>query len=160
QKLNVREDPRAWARVKEACELAKKRLSEHEQARVALYDLPVPGGRTVHLEVPLSRAQVEAAWAPLLQKMKGPIERARRDASRAPEKIEEVILVGGSTRMPCVAKLMTQMFGRLPLRTLPPDEAVALGAAVQAGLKAGDAALGDMIVTDVAPFSLGLASAK
>jgi molecular chaperone HscC len=92
--------------------------------------------------------------------MRGPIARALRDAKLDASKIDEVLLVGGSTRMPCVAKLMAQVFGRLPLRTLPPDEAVAMGAAVQAGLKAGDAALGDMIVTDVAPFSLGISSAK
>jgi molecular chaperone HscC len=92
--------------------------------------------------------------------MRGPISRALRDAKLEAGQIDEVLLVGGSTRMPCVAKLMAQVFGRLPLRTLPPDEAIAMGAAVQAGLKAGDAALGDMIVTDVAPFSLGISSAK
>ena len=92
--------------------------------------------------------------------MKGPIQRALRDASLAAQRIDEVLLVGGSTRMPCIAKVMAQLFGRLPLRTLPPDEAVALGAAVQAGLKQGDSALGDMIVTDVAPFSLGVSSAQ
>jgi molecular chaperone HscC len=159
-RANVREHPHGWARVKEAAEQAKKRLSDQDSARVALYELPVAGGRTVHVELPLSRVQAETAWAPLLDRMKGPITRALRDASLTAAKIDEVLLVGGSTRMPCVAKLMAQLFGRLPLRTLPPDEAVALGAAVQAGLKQGDAALGDMIVTDVAPFSLGVSSAK
>jgi molecular chaperone HscC len=160
QGVDLHDDPHAWARLKEACEQAKKRLSDAETTRVALYDLPIGGGRTVHLEAPLSRAQIETAWAPLVERMKGPIQRALRDASLEPGKIDEVLLVGGSTRMPVVAKLATQLFGRLPLRTLPPDEAVALGAAVQAGLKVGDAALGDMIVTDVAPFSLGVSSAK
>jgi len=160
QGVKVREEPRAWARIKEACEQAKKRLSETEGTRVALYDLPLVDKRTVHLEMPLSRVQADTAWAPLLERMKNPILRALRDASLQPNQIDEVLLVGGSTRMPCVAKLAAQLFGRLPLRTLPPDEAVAMGAAVQAGLKAGDAALGDMIVTDVAPFSLGVSSAK
>ena len=160
QGVRVREEPRAWARIKEACEQAKKRLSDGEGTRVALYDLPLLDKRTVHLEMPLSRVQADTAWAPLLERMKSPILRALRDASLQPNQIDEVLLVGGSTRMPCVAKLAAQLFGRLPLRTLPPDEAVAMGAAVQAGLKAGDAALGDMIVTDVAPFSLGVSSAK
>ena len=158
--VSVREEPRAWARIREACEQAKRRLTDGESTRVALYDLPLGDKRTVHLEMPLSRGQADAAWAPLLERMKVPILRALRDASLEARQIDEVLLVGGSTRMPCVAKLTAQLFGRLPLRTLPPDEAVALGAAVQAGLKAGDAALGDMIVTDVAPFSLGISSAK
>jgi len=89
-----------------------------------------------------------------------PIRRALRDADVAPERIDEVLLVGGSTRMPCIARLATDVFGRLPLRVLPPDEAVALGAAVQAGLKANDAALGDLVVTDIAPFSLGIDIAR
>lgn len=160
QKVDVRTEPHAWARLKEACEQAKKRLSDTDSTRVALYDLPLADRRTVHLEVPLTRSQVDTAWAPLLERMKGPINRALRDASLTTGQIDEVLLVGGSTRMPVVAKLMAQIFGRLPLRSLPPDEAIAMGAAVQAGLKAGDHALGDMIVTDVAPFSLGISSAK
>ncbi|NVB81017.1 MAG: Hsp70 family protein [Kofleriaceae bacterium] len=160
QKVNVRDEPKAWARLKEAAEQAKKRLTDLESTRVALYDLPLPDKRTVHLEMPLGRGQVDACWAPLLERLKGPINRALRDASLSPSQIDEVLLVGGSTRMPIIAKVMAQHFGRLPLRTLPPDEAIAMGAAVQAGLKAGDAALGDMIVTDVAPFSLGVGSAK
>ena len=157
---DVRTEPHAWARIKEACELAKKRLGDGESTRVALYELPLDGGRKVNLELPLTRAQAEGAWATLLERMRQPIQRALRDAQLEARQIDEVLLVGGSTRMPCVAKLVTQIFGRLPLRTLPPDEAVALGAAVQAALKAGDAALGDMIVTDVAPFSLGVSSAR
>jgi len=157
---DARTEPHAWARIKEACELAKKRLGDGESTRVALYELPLGGGRKVNLELPLTRAQAEGAWATLLERMRQPIQRALRDAQLEASQIDEVLLVGGSTRMPAVAKLATQIFGRLPLRTLPPDEAVALGAAVQAALKAGDAALGDMIVTDVAPFSLGVSSAR
>jgi molecular chaperone HscC len=158
-KRDVRRDPRARARLKEACELAKKRLSESASAQVALYQLPVDGG-ALDVELAIARADAEAAWAPLLDRMRRPIERALRDAGARPEQIDEVLLVGGSTRMPCVAKLSAQLFGRLPLRALPPDEAVALGAAVQAGLKSGNAALGDMIITDVAPFSLGVSSGR
>jgi molecular chaperone HscC len=146
----------AQARIRHACELAKRQLSTADTAQVVLVELPAGGGRTTELALPISRDRAELAWQPLLDRMKAPIQRALRDASLRADQIDEVLVVGGSTRMPCVIKLAAQLFGRLPLRTLPPDEAVALGAAVQAGLKAGDAALGDLVVTDVAPFSLGV----
>jgi molecular chaperone HscC len=157
--VDLRDEPRAWARLREASEGAKKRLSDAERTTVALVDLPVPGGGTISVERALTRAEVEEAWAPLLDRMRSPIARALRDARIEPQKIDEVLLVGGSTRMPCVARLAAQIFGRLPQRSLPPDEAVAMGAAVQAALKGRDAAVEDMVVTDVAPFTLGLETA-
>jgi molecular chaperone HscC len=156
---DLRRDPRAWARLREAAEGAKKRLTDIESAGVALVDLPLGNGRTANLELTVSRDEAEEAWAELLDRVRAPIQRALRDASVAADKIDEVLLVGGSTRMPCIARLAAQMFGRLPLRKLPPDEAVAMGAAVQAALKSGDAAVEDMVVTDVAPFTMGIASA-
>jgi len=158
-RAGVREQPVARARIKDACELAKKRLSAADATRVALFDLPV-GAQRIHVEHEVSRARAEQAWAPLLARVAAPIRRALRDADLRAEQIDEILLVGGSTRMPCIARLATEVFGRLPLRVLPPDEAVALGAAVQAGLKANDAALGDFVVTDIAPFSLGVATAR
>ncbi|UQA59330.1 Hsp70 family protein [Polyangium aurulentum] len=158
QRADLDRDPRARARIKEAAEGAKKRLSEAESTRVALVDLPLGGGRTTSFELWLTREQVDDVWAPVLERMRGPIQRALRDASLTPDRIDEVLLVGGSTRMPAVARLAAQMFGRLPLRKLPPDEAVAMGAAVQAALKTGDAAVEDMVVTDVAPFTMGISS--
>ncbi|MGH2897030.1 MAG: Hsp70 family protein, partial [Solirubrobacteraceae bacterium] len=125
-----------------------------------MFELSVGGGRAIQVEHELARDRAEHAWAPLLARMAAPIRRALRDAKLRPEQIDEVLLVGGSTRMPCVARLATELFGRLPLCVLPPDEAVALGAAVQAGLKSDDAALGDMVVTDIAPFSLGIDTAE
>jgi molecular chaperone HscC len=159
-RAGVREHPVARARIKDACELAKKRLSGAATTRVALFDLPVADRRTIQLEHEVSRERAEQAWAPLLARIAAPIRRALGDADVRPDHIEEVLLVGGSTRMPCIARLATEVFGRLPLRVLPPDEAVALGAAVQAGLKANDAALGDLVVTDIAPFSLGIDTAR
>lgn len=156
--LDFHADPRAWARLREASEFAKRRLSDLETTGIALVDVPVGLGRTAHFEATISREAVEAIWVPVLDRMRGPIQRALRDASLSPNKIDEVLLVGGSTRMPCVARLAAQLFGRLPLRKLPPDEAVAIGAALQAALKAGDAAVDDVVVTDVAPFSMGIAS--
>ena len=152
-------DPQSWARVRQACEQAKRMLSSQESARVAAAGLRI-GGATLDLDETLTQAQAEAAWAELLARLRAPIVRALRDASAGRAQIQEVLLVGGATRMPCVARLAAEMFERLPSRSLPPDEAVALGAAVQAALKARDAAVDDVVVTDVAPFSMGIAVAS
>jgi len=158
QKLEIGTDPRARARVKEAAEIAKKNLSTAEFARIALADLPVGKSGRTNVELSITREQADAIFASVMERLRSPILRALRDASVRPDKIDEVLLVGGSTRMPGVAKLAAQLLGRLPLRKLPPDEAVAMGAAVQAALKGGDVAVEDMVVTDVAPFSMGIAS--
>ncbi len=147
----------ALARLREAAELAKRRLSQQEVTDVALPGLPTTDG-SKDVQLQLSRAELEARFAPLLERMTAPILRALRDAGKSPADVGEVLLVGGATRMPCIARLASQIFGKLPLRSLPPDEAVALGAAVQVALKSGDAAVSDIVVTDVAPFSLGLAT--
>jgi molecular chaperone HscC len=154
--VDPRADARSWARLRAAAEGAKKRLSRDEATTVALLDLPGQGGRSIAFEERVTRAEAEQAWAPLLARLAAPIQRAVRDARMEPGALDEVLLVGGSTRMPCVARLAAQIFGKLPLRALPPDEAVAMGAAVQAALKGGDAAVEDLVATDVAPFSLGI----
>jgi molecular chaperone HscC len=145
------------ARLREACEQAKRRLSSADETMLALPALATTTGQR-DVELLLTRTEIETAFAPLLERMAAPISRALRDANKKPDQVGEVLLVGGATRMPCVARLASQLFARLPLRALPPDEAVALGAAVQVALKAGDAAVGDIVVTDVAPFSLGIAA--
>jgi len=145
------------ARLVEACELAKNRLSSQEQTRIALPVLPTASGPR-DVELSISRAEFEEACAPLISRMTQVVQRALRDAGREPSQIDEVLLVGGATRMPCVARLASQLFSRLPLRVLPPDEAVAHGAAIQVALKKGDSAVGDLVVTDIAPFTLGVAS--
>ncbi len=111
----------------------------------------------MNVDETITRAEAEVVWAPLLDRLRAPTLRALRDAKLDPARIDEVLLVGGATRTPCVVRFAAQVFGRLPERRLPPDEAVALGAAVQAALKEGDAAVDDMVVTDVAPFTLGIA---
>ncbi len=147
----------ASARIREACDRAKASLTTRESALVALPALGLPfGARDVEVEV--GRSEAEEQWRPLLERMRGPIARAIRDAKLAARDIDEVLLVGGATRMPCVSRLAAEIFGRLPLRHLPPDEAVAMGACVQAALKQGDAAVDDLVVTDVAPFSMGIAT--
>lgn len=149
----------AKARLREAAEQAKRRLSRDDETRLALPGLPTTKGER-DVELTLSRPEVDEWFAPLLARLAAPIQRALRDADKSPSDIDEVLLVGGATRMPCIQRLAAQTFGRLPQRGLPPDEAVALGAAVQAALKAGDVAVADVVATDIAPFSLGVASAQ
>jgi molecular chaperone HscC len=155
----IRQSRQSWARLRQACEEAKRRLSAGAEERIIAPQLAVPGGKAVDLDLVVTREQAEEAWAGLLGRLRPPILRALGDAGLAARDIDEVLLVGGATRMPCVTRLAAQLFGRMPLRTLPPDEAVAMGAAVQAALKQGDRSLDDLVVTDVAPFTLGIASA-
>ena len=145
------------ARLREACEIAKRTLSADDGARVTLPDLRLGGDRDRRRGD--HACQAEAVWAPLLERLRAPTLRALRDAKLDPARIDEVLLVGGATRTPCVVRFAAQVFGRMPERRLPPDEAVALGAAVQAALKEGHAAVDDLVVTDVAPFTLGIAVA-
>lgn len=97
---------------------------------------------------------------PLVQRMRTPIERAMRDAKLQPAQLDEIVLVGGASRMPLVARLVSRMFGRLPLRHVNPDQAIALGASVAAGLKSRDAKLDEVILTDVCPYTLGTQIAR
>jgi molecular chaperone HscC len=152
--------PAAWARLRVAAERAKRALSSVEAAPIVVPDLAVPGRGDVRVEETVTRAEAEAAWAPLIERLRAPILRALRDARREAAEGGEILLVGGATRMPCVAQLAREIFGKPALQTLPADEAVALGAAVQAALKARDEAVGDVVVTDVAPFSMGIAVAS
>jgi molecular chaperone HscC len=152
-------EPQAWARVRLACEHAKRQLSSQDEARVVLAGLRL-GNSAIDIDQTITQAQAEATWAGLIARMRAPILRALRDAQAGAGQMQEVLLVGGATRMPCVARLAADIFQRLPSRSLPPDEAVAMGAAVQAALKARDAAVDDVVVTDVAPFSMGIAVAS
>ncbi len=156
-------DPRpvlhARARFWEACETAKCRLSEAPQVEIEV-PRPGPHRQTEPLRLTLTRDEAHTLWQPVLERMHPPIRRALRDADLAPEQIDQVVLVGGATRMPLVAQMAESLFGRPPLRTISPDEAVAQGAAVQVALKAGDEQLEDMVATDVAPFSLGVSTVE
>ncbi|QKW58776.1 molecular chaperone HscC [Stenotrophomonas sp. NA06056] len=130
-------------------ELFKRELSNQGQARL---QLPLAGAeRTWQLD----ETRYAALCEPLLQRMRAPIERAIRDARLKPEALDDIVLVGGAVRMPMVSKLATRVFGRLPLRHIHPDQAIALGAAVAAGLKARDASLREVVLTDVCPYTLG-----
>jgi molecular chaperone HscC len=110
------------------------------------------------LEGVLDRATFEEASAPLLRRLRAPVERTIADALLKTDELDSVVLVGGATRMPMIRSLVARLFGRLPLVQIDPDRTVALGAAVQAGLKARTASLEDMVMTDVCPYTLGVAA--
>jgi molecular chaperone HscC len=147
-------DAASRAQFLEACERVKRELSS---AQEVTFTVPVAAGyRAAPPELTISREEAETLWTPTLQRMHAPIRRALRDAKLTPSEVGEIVLVGGATRMPIVRRLAEQMFGRPPLDRISPDEAVAQGAAVQIALKSGDDTLGDLVATDVAPFSLGV----
>jgi molecular chaperone HscC len=135
-------------------EQAKRDLSQADSTVMRL----VWQGRS--LEQAVSRQDFETACQPLLERLRQPIERALMDARLQPGELGEVVLVGGATRMPMVRQAVTRLFQKLPLRTINPDEVVARGAAVQAGLKSRDAALDEVVLTDVMPFSLGVVTSE
>jgi molecular chaperone HscC len=144
--------PAERARLRNAAEVMKHDLSREHEARFAL----VLGSREASGTI--RRDAFEAAVAPLLRRLRTPIERAVSDARLDPAEIDQVIMVGGATRMPMVRSLVARLFGRMPLTGIDPDKVVARGAAVQAGLAARSAALEDTVVTDVSPFTLGVAA--
>lgn len=149
--------PIVTAKLRDGCERAKRTLSAGTTAELVLPNLPLTTGERT-LGLALTREQVHQWWAPLLTRLRTPIRQALADAHLAPHDIDEVILVGGATRMPLVDEFVASVFNRQGVRTLPPDEAVALGAAVQAALKADDHHVSELVVTDVAPFTLGIDS--
>ncbi len=141
-------------RLRDEAERAKCLLSQ--QSRVTMqtqYE-----GRDFTWEI--DEEELTKLVEPLLQRLRTPVERALRDATIRASELNSVVLAGGATRMPIVRKLVSRMFGRFPAVNLNPDEAIALGAAIQAGLKMRDSALEEVVMTDVAPYSLGIAIAR
>jgi molecular chaperone HscC len=139
------------ARLRGLADRMKCELSVNKETK-AEFNL---NGQLIPLSI--SEDEFESACGPLLERLKTPVERAVRDARLKPSEISEVILVGGATRMPMVRKLATRLFGRFPNVTVHPDHAIALGAATQAALVARNAALNEVLLTDVCPYSLGIA---
>jgi molecular chaperone HscC len=113
----------------------------------------VVDGKTI--EIPLTQEDFESMAAPLLKRLENPIRRALKDSKLKAADLDEIVMVGGATRMPLVRKLATQLFQRFPAIEIDPDKVVAVGSAIQAGLKARDEALNDTVMTDVCPYSLG-----
>ena len=140
--------------LRQRMETAKRALTGQASATVQL----AVRGET-H-EWSIDEARFAQLADPLMQRMRAPLERAMRDARLQPEQLDEIVLVGGASRMPLVARLVTRMFGRLPLRHVNPDQAIALGACVASGLKSRDQRLDEVVLTDVCPYSLGTQVAR
>ncbi len=152
--VDVRRDPLAMQRLKEAAEKGKIELSSTQQTDINLPYITADASGPKHLNIKLTRAKLEALVEDLVQKTIAPCRTALKDAGLSGSDVAEVILVGGQTRMPMVQKYVKDFFGREPRKDVNPDEAVAVGAAIQAGVLAGE--VKDVLLLDVTPLSLGI----
>ena len=152
--VDVRRDPLAMQRLKEAAEKAKIELSSSQQTEINLPYITADASGPKHLAMKLTRAKLESLVEDLVQKTVEPCRTALKDAGLSTRDVAEVILVGGQTRMPLVQKVVKELFGKEPRKDVNPDEAVAVGAAVQAGVLTGE--VKDVLLLDVTPLSLGI----
>ncbi|QLG62363.1 molecular chaperone DnaK [Halorarum salinum] len=152
--IDLREDRQALQRLKDAAEEAKIELSSRKQTSINLPFITATDSGPVHLETELTRATFESLTSDLVERTVGPTEQALSDAGYDADDIDEVILVGGSTRMPQVQDQVEELVGQEPKKNVNPDEAVALGAAIQGGVLSGD--VDDLVLLDVTPLSLGI----
>jgi molecular chaperone DnaK len=152
--IDVRKDPLAMQRLKEAAEKAKIELSSSQQTEINLPYITADAAGPKHLNMKLTRAKLESLVEDLVQKTIEPCRIALKDAGLSMADVAEVILVGGQTRMPLVQKAVKDFFGKEPRKDVNPDEAVAVGAAIQGGVLAGD--VKDVLLLDVTPLSLGI----
>lgn len=152
--IDLRQDKMALQRLKEAAEKAKMELSSTTQANINLPFITADASGPKHLDYTLTRAEFQRITKDLLDRCKKPVEQALKDAGLTKGEIDEVILVGGSTRMPAVQELVQSMTGKAPNMSVNPDEVVAMGAAVQGGVLAGD--VQGILLLDVTPLSLGV----
>ncbi len=152
--IDLREDRQALQRLKEAAEKAKIELSSVMETEINLPFITADASGPKHLLMKLTRSKFEQLSEHLTQRLRGPVEQALRDAKLTPADIDEVILVGGATRMPMVQRLVREMLGKEPNKGVNPDEVVAVGAALQAGVLAGE--VKDVVLLDVTPLSLGV----
>jgi len=152
--IDVRKDPLAMQRLKEAAEKAKIELSSSQQTEINLPYITADAAGPKHLNLKLTRAKLESLVEDLVQKTIEPCRIALKDAGLSMSDVGEVILVGGQTRMPMVQKAVRDLFGKEPRKDVNPDEAVAVGAAIQGGVLSGD--VKDVLLLDVTPLSLGI----
>ena len=152
--IDLRKDPMALQRLKEAAENAKKQLSSAQQTQINLPFITADASGPKHLDYTLTRAEFEKITRDLLDRCKGPVTKALQDANLQISQVDEVILVGGSSRMPAVQDLVKSMTGKQPNMSVNPDEVVADGAAVQGGVLTGD--VSGILLLDVTPLSLGV----
>jgi molecular chaperone DnaK len=154
--LDLRKDKMALQRLKEAAEKAKIDLSGATQTSINLPFITADASGPKHLELTLTRAKFDQLTAALVERSLEPCRKALKDAGKSAGDIDEVILVGGSIRIPAVQEAVQKLFGKEPHKGVNPDEVVAVGAAVQAGVLAGDASVKDVLLLDVTPLSLGI----
>ncbi len=154
QGIDLRQDRMALQRLKEAAEKAKKELSSSMSTEVNLPFITADASGPKHLTMTLTRAKLEQLTEDLVERSRGPVMKALSDANLRPGEIDEVVLVGGQTRMPSVQNMVKRIFDREPNRGVNPDEVVAVGAAIQAGVLTGD--VKDVLLLDVTPLSLGI----
>ena len=154
QGLDLSKDAMALQRLKEAAEKAKIELSSSEQTEVSLPYITADASGPKHLNIKMTRSKLESLVADLLKRSIDPCKTALKDAGLSSGDVDEVILVGGQTRMPKVQEMVKDFFGKEPKKDLNPDEAVAMGAAIQAGVLSGD--VKDVLLLDVTPLSLGI----
>jgi molecular chaperone DnaK len=154
--IDLRQDPMAHQRLKEAAEKAKCELSTQLEATVNLPFITADASGPKHMQITLTRSKFESLAEPIFERLKSPCFKAMEDAKVTPKDIAEALLVGGSTRIPRVQQIVKEIFHKEPNKSLNPDEVVALGAAIQGAVLAGDAGVKDILLLDVTPLSLGV----
>jgi molecular chaperone DnaK len=154
QGIDLRKDTMALQRLQEACEKAKKELSSAQSTDINLPFITADASGPKHLQSTITRAQFEQMCDGLIERCRGPVVQALKDAKLDPKDIDEVVLVGGSTRIPKVQELVKKLFNKEPHKGVNPDEVVALGAAIQGGVLGGD--VQEVLLLDVTPLSLGI----
>ncbi|MEO1526224.1 MAG: molecular chaperone DnaK [Planctomycetota bacterium] len=152
--IDLRNDPMALQRLQEACEKAKKELSTLPETDINLPFITMDQSGPKHLTMKITRSKFEELIDPLVERCKGPVMQALKDAGIQPSEIDEVVLVGGSTRVPMVRDVVKKIFGKDPHQGVNPDEVVAVGAAIQGSVLAGDRT--DVLLLDVTPLTLGI----
>jgi len=154
QGIDLRNDQMALQRLQEACEKAKKELSSAQSTDINLPFITADATGPKHLQMNITRAEFEKLVDHLIERVRGPVQKAMDDAKFKPQDIDEVVLVGGSTRIPKVQQVVKEMFGKEPHKGVNPDEVVAVGAAIQGGVLSGE--VQDILLLDVTPLSLGI----
>ena len=152
--IDIKNDAAAMQRVKDEAEKAKKELSSAKETEINLPFLSADSDGPKHFEYTLTRSKMEELVTPLLDRLAGPVEKALKDAKLKTSDINEVVMVGGMTRMPAVVEKVKALFGKEPMQGVNPDEVVAVGAAIQGGVLQGD--VKDVLLLDVTPLSLGI----
>lgn len=152
--IDLRQDTMALQRLQEACEKAKKELSSVQQTDINLPFITADASGPKHLQITITRSKFEELIDPLIERCRGPVEQALKDAKLTASDIDEIVLVGGSTRIPKVQALVKKIFGKDPHKGVNPDEVVAIGAAIQGSVLSGDRK--DVLLLDVTPLTLGI----